>query len=285
MLTRAGAWWSWTSALPGTTPRAAASVSGTPAYMAPEQRAARPSMPGRDVYAAGVVLGRNGQPGRHPSMESRRSVWEGVALRARESARQPVGSGAAIGVATDRERRLRLRPHPDPCPGGCRPCASKAPRTSTPTPVSRRYRDDAEYLSAVRPRSRGVAPSSMGRAGCSHRAPPAREDVFIRAGLAPVALRQAGASFDAPLATGPIDAAVGSVASERRATLTASSCCSPFHEPDVAVEADRGVGAKHDHACCHRPVRGAVLLSTRRRCRSDRGLLTRSSSRPTSSCC
>ena len=54
------------------------SVSGTPAYMAPEQAAGQTLDARADVYSAGVVLAEMVSPEGIKSFESRQSVWEGV---------------------------------------------------------------------------------------------------------------------------------------------------------------------------------------------------------------
>ena len=54
------------------------SVSGTPAYMAPEQAAGQQLDARADVYAAGVVLAEMVSPDGIKSFESRQSIWEGV---------------------------------------------------------------------------------------------------------------------------------------------------------------------------------------------------------------
>jgi len=81
------------------------SVSGTPAYMAPEQAAGQTLDPRADVYSAGVVLAEMVSPEGIKSFESRQSVWEGVRS---EPARLPDSPWAPVlkkAVAKDREGR------------------------------------------------------------------------------------------------------------------------------------------------------------------------------------
>ena len=82
------------------------SVSGTPAYMAPEQVAGQTLDPRADVYSAGVVLAEMVSPEGIKNFESRQSVWEG--LRS-EPAKVPDSPWAPVlkkAVAKDREGRF-----------------------------------------------------------------------------------------------------------------------------------------------------------------------------------
>ena len=81
------------------------SVSGTPAYMAPEQAAGQTLDARADVYSAGVVLAEMVSPDGIKSYESRQSVWEGVRS---EPAKLPDSPWAPVikkAVARDREQR------------------------------------------------------------------------------------------------------------------------------------------------------------------------------------
>jgi serine/threonine protein kinase/WD40 repeat protein len=83
----------------------AGSVSGTPAYMAPEHAAGQDVDARADVYSAGIVLAEMVSPDGVKSYESRQSVWEGVRS---EPAKLPDSPWAPVikrAVARDRERR------------------------------------------------------------------------------------------------------------------------------------------------------------------------------------
>jgi WD40 repeat protein len=83
------------------------SVSGTPAYMAPEHAAGQTLDARADVYSAGVVLAEMVSPEGIKSFESRQSVWEGVRS---EPAKLPDSPWAPVlkkAVAKDREGRFK----------------------------------------------------------------------------------------------------------------------------------------------------------------------------------
>ena len=81
------------------------SVSGTPAYMAPEQAAGQTLDARADVYSAGVVLAEMVSPEGIKSYESRQSVWEGVRSEPATLPDSPWAPVLKKAVAKDREQR------------------------------------------------------------------------------------------------------------------------------------------------------------------------------------
>ena len=81
------------------------SVSGTPAYMAPEHAAGQTVDARADVYSAGVVLAEMVSPEGIKSYESRQSVWEGVRSEPAQIPDSPWAPVIKRAVARDRERR------------------------------------------------------------------------------------------------------------------------------------------------------------------------------------
>jgi len=83
----------------------AGTVSGTPAYMAPEQAAGLHVDARADVYSAGVVLAEMVSPDGIKNLQSRQSVWEGIR---HEPARVPDSPWAPVlkkAVAKEPENR------------------------------------------------------------------------------------------------------------------------------------------------------------------------------------
>jgi WD40 repeat protein len=85
----------------------AGTVSGTPAYMAPEQAAGLKVDARADVYSAGVVLAEMVSPEGVKSFESRQSVWQGIR---QEPATVPDSPWAPVlkkAVAKEADQRYR----------------------------------------------------------------------------------------------------------------------------------------------------------------------------------
>ncbi|MEN8162767.1 MAG: WD40 repeat domain-containing serine/threonine protein kinase, partial [Acidobacteriota bacterium] len=83
----------------------AGSVSGTPAYMAPEHAAGQDLDARADVYSAGVVLAEMVSPEGIRSYQSRQSVWEGVRSEPVQVPDSPWAPVIKRAVTRDRERR------------------------------------------------------------------------------------------------------------------------------------------------------------------------------------
>ena len=81
------------------------SVSGTPAYMAPEHSAGQTLDARADVYSAGVVLAEMVSPEGIRNYQSRQSVWEGVRSEPAQVPDSPWGPVIRRAVARDREHR------------------------------------------------------------------------------------------------------------------------------------------------------------------------------------
>jgi serine/threonine protein kinase/WD40 repeat protein len=81
------------------------SVSGTPAYMAPEHAAGKDVDARADVYSAGVVLAEMVSPDGLKSFESRKSLWEAVRSEPAQVPDSPWAPVIKRAVARDREGR------------------------------------------------------------------------------------------------------------------------------------------------------------------------------------
>ncbi|MGD8441691.1 MAG: serine/threonine-protein kinase, partial [Holophagae bacterium] len=81
------------------------SVSGTPAYMAPEQAAGQTVDARADVYSAGVVLAEMVSPDGIRDLDSRKSLWQGVRSEPPTLPDSPWAPVIETAVARDREDR------------------------------------------------------------------------------------------------------------------------------------------------------------------------------------
>jgi WD40 repeat protein len=225
------------------------SVSGTPAYMAPEQAAGQTLDPRADVYAAGVVLAEMVSPEGIKSYESRQSVWEGVRS---EPAKLPDSPWAPVlkkAVAKDREGRyntartltraledvtLRVEGAEDlhPYPGLASFTEEDAEyffgREAEVEQMWRRLEGPARMLSLV-------GPSGAGKSS------------FVRAGLLPA--RHQGWDF---LVVTPGEQPFvnlgGAITRALAGDLEALELMVRFAEPEVALEVFQRWRRQHEHA-------------------------------------
>ncbi len=225
------------------------SVSGTPAYMAPEQAAGQTLDPRADVYSAGVVLAEMVSPEGIKSYESRQSVWEGVRS---EPAKLPDSPWAPVlkkAVAKDREGRfdtahtltraledvtLRVDGAEDlhPYPGLASFTESDAEyffgREAEVEQMWRKLEGPARMLALV-------GPSGAGKTS------------FLRAGLVP----SAGAGREilrfTPGST-PFTALGQALAREMAGDVEAMELLARGHEPDALAGVVSRWRQRHDHA-------------------------------------
>ncbi len=215
----------------------AGSVSGTPAYMAPEHAAGGDVDARADVYSAGVVLAEMVSPEGIKSYQSRQSVWEGVRSEPAKIPDSPWAPVIKRAVARDRERRqnsahtlireledvtLRVEGAEDlhPYPG-----------------LASFTEDDAEYFfgreAEVEQMWRKLegSPRMLAIAGPSG----AGKTSFLQAGLVPHAQPGWGIVRCTP-GTAPLNALAGALAGGTAGDPDAVRRLLRFHEPDIAVE-------------------------------------------------
>jgi hypothetical protein len=227
----------------------AGTVSGTPAYMAPEQAMGGKVDARADVYAAGVVLAEMVSPGGIKDFESRQSVWEGIR---HDPPRMPDSPWAPVlkkAVAKEPDQRYNsahtlTRALEDVT------LRVEGAEDLTPYPGLASFtEEDAEYFfgreAEVEQMWRKLEgpPRMLAIAGPSG----AGKTSFLRAGLTPHA--QIGWTiFRCTPGDAPFSALAGALASETTADPDLVKLLLRFHEPDVAVDLLGRWRRRHDHA-------------------------------------
>jgi eukaryotic-like serine/threonine-protein kinase len=201
----------------GSTDGAAATIAGTPRYMAPEQARGRPTTPATDVYGAGVVLYEM-LAGRPPFME--RSAVE-LALRHLHDPPPPLPRGTPPMLVEVVQRALQKDParrYPD---GGAMAAALARVQTSVSTASPSGYRSagaPSRPGRATTPSRSGPTPSRSGRVATL---PPRRRGAprpvgapaASAASVSPAASASAAATGSATAATRVISEDVAGTAS------------------------------------------------------------------------
>jgi serine/threonine-protein kinase len=90
-----------------TTELATGSISGTPAYMPPEQMRGEAADGRLDVFAVGVVLAEMASPDGVSNLESRKSLWEGIRQQPAAVPDTPWGPVLRKAVARDPDEGYR----------------------------------------------------------------------------------------------------------------------------------------------------------------------------------
>jgi len=227
----------------------AGTVSGTPAYMAPEQAAGLMVDARADVYSAGVVLAEMVSPEGVRDLQSRQSVWEGIR---QEPARVPNSPWAPVlkkAVAKEPDQRYNsahtlTRALEDVT------LRVEGAEDLTPYPGLASFtEEDAEYFFGREAEVEVMWRTLEGPARLLAIAGPsgAGKTSFLRAGLVPNA-PPGWATVRCTPGNAPISALAGALASEAAGDADAVKLLLRFHEPEVAIDLVAGWRRGHDHA-------------------------------------